>query len=162
MSYKQKIIFYTVGFPITCGFTIVLLFYDYLFCLESRCFKYFHNFKAHWYDMPFLPCIAHKYSTELSLFKDTIAFGCNALHFFKKVPNPKIGQVVGNIHIFAIMNNVCIRWMSTNKIYTHVRNKIKISCITLMNKYFTIGAFVLKVGLFPGTYLKQHHLHQHQ
>ncbi len=93
MSYKQEIIFYTVGFPITCGFTIVLLFYDYLFGLESCCFKYFHN--------------------------------------------------------FAIMNNVCIRWMSTNKIYTHVRNKIKISCITLMNKYFTIGAFVLKVGLFP-------------
>jgi len=36
MGYKQEIIFYTVGFPITGGFTIVLLFYDYLFCLESR------------------------------------------------------------------------------------------------------------------------------
>ena len=85
MSYQQEIVLNTVSFPISCSFTVMLLFNNKLLQRKSCVLKYLHDIKAHRYHTAFLTSIAHKHSTEFSFFKHSIALSCNELHSFQKV-----------------------------------------------------------------------------
>jgi hypothetical protein len=58
--------FNAICFPVSCGLTIMLFFYDDFFQRESRAFKYFHHIETQRNKKPFLRAslikIAQKFS----------------------------------------------------------------------------------------------------
>ncbi len=143
VSNQQKIVLHTVCFPVSRSFTVMLLFNNQLFQLKSRIFKNTHNFKRHRNHVPFLAGIAHKNSTKLIFFQYTITFRSYRFHFFKKVFDFQMRQIF--FYIFAILNNIGIRWMGTNKVNAIIRNKIQVASIALMDVNFTVSTFVLEI-----------------
>ena len=69
MSNQQKIVLYTVGFPISCCSTVMLFLDNKLFERKSGILKYLHYIKAHGDHATLLTCIAHENSTKLTFLQ---------------------------------------------------------------------------------------------
>ncbi len=119
---QQKIIFYTICFPISCGFTVVLFFYNQFFKSKSDILENFHSIKRQWEHITFLSCIAHKYSTKFIFFQDTVALCSYLFHFFKKIFHSELRQIP--VYAIAIFNYIGIERVGANQVNSFIRNKI--------------------------------------
>ena len=70
-------------------------------------------------------------------------------HFFKKVLDFQMRQIF--LYIFAVLDNIGIRRMSTDKINAVIRNKVQMTCITFVYINLTIRTLVLEIYLFSAT-----------
>ena len=110
----------------------VKLSFDYvLFELETSFHKPIHNLVRHRLIHLVAACVADKYRTVFTFFKDSMQLFCDFFHFIGKfVDVVNVRQVVVKFTL-AVFDNVCIGWVRQNKIYALVICFAQITSVAL-------------------------------
>jgi hypothetical protein len=149
---KQKIVLYTVCFPVTGCFAVMLLFYDDFFCLEADPLKNFHYFKAHGHDMTFFARVAHQNRAEFAGLQCTETFGGNDFHSGEKIIDAEMRKIADDVR--AVLDDVCVRRVSADKIDPRVRYELQFPRITPPDVNLT-GVRASERCFFPATFQRR-------
>lgn len=150
MCNKQKIVLYTVGFPISCCSTVMLFLDDKLFERKTCVLKNLHDIKAHGEHATLLTCIAHENSTKLTLFQNSVTFFSNRLHLFKEVFDLKLRQIA--INAIAVLDYVSVWRVCADKVYAIIGYAIKMSSVSLIDIYLTLCRLIVESCLFTAAF----------
>ena len=80
MRQQQEVVFDAVCFPVSGGFTVVLLFDNQFLEREARVLEYLHHVKAHRYNAALFAGVAHQNGAEFAVFYCAQAFQCYNFH----------------------------------------------------------------------------------
>ena len=148
MGKKKEVVFDAVGFPVAGGTTIMLLFENDFLELEAGIKEDLHSLETERDNVAFLAHITDKNGAEIAGFEDTKAFGGDWLKLFEEIGVFEVGKVGGNVLTFAVVDNVGVGWVSTDKIDSRIRYGIKVTSVAESEIDVSGGVRMLEVGFF--------------
>ena len=146
MGKKKEVIFDAVGFPVAGGTTIMLFFENDFLELKTGIKEDLHGLETEWDNVAFLAHITDKNGAEIAGFEDTKAFGGDWLKLFEEIGVFEVGKVGGNVLTFAVVDNVGVGWVSTDKIDSRIRYGIKVTSVAESEIDVSGGVRMLEVG----------------